>query len=70
MAAADKKNTYTAAEVAELIRPLSQSVEELQKENAELKRKLENMNEVFPMPRERSTASPVRRRPMFCMRTS
>ena len=47
MAAADKKITYTAAEVAELIRPLSQSVEALQKENAELKRKLEHMNEAF-----------------------
>lgn len=47
MAAADKKITYTAAEVAELIRPLIQSVEALQKENAELKRKLEHMNEVF-----------------------
>ena len=47
MAAADKKMTYTAAEVAELIRPLAQSVELLQKENAELKRKLEHMNEVF-----------------------
>ena len=43
MAAADKKITYTAAEVAELIRPLTQSVEALQKENAELKRKLEHM---------------------------
>ena len=47
MAAADKKITYTAAEVADLIRPLSQSVEALQKENAELKRKLGHMNEVF-----------------------
>ena len=47
MAAAGKKITYTAAEVAELIRPLAQSVELLQKENAELKRKLEHMNEVF-----------------------
>lgn len=47
MGAADKKTTYTAAEVAELIRPLAQSVELLQKENAELKRKLEHMNEVF-----------------------
>ena len=47
MAAADKKITYSAAEVAELIRPLTQSVEALQKENAELKRKLEHMNEVF-----------------------
>ena len=47
MAAADKKSTYTAAEVAELIRPLADSVELLQKENAELKRKLEHMNEVF-----------------------
>ena len=36
-----------AAEVAELIRPLTQSVEALQKENEELKRKLEHMNEVF-----------------------
>ena len=47
MAAADKKITYTAAEVAELIRPLTQSVEALQKENAELKRKLEHMNEIL-----------------------
>ena len=47
MAVADKKITYTAAEVAELIRPLAQSVELLQKENAALKRKLEHMNEVF-----------------------
>lgn len=47
------------------IRPLSQSVEALQKENAELKRKLEHMNEVLPMSREPSTASPVRRKPMF-----
>ncbi len=39
MAAADNKITYTAAEVGELIRPLSQSVEALQKENAELKQK-------------------------------
>ena len=45
MAAADRKITYTAAEVAELIRPLTQSVEALQKENAELKQKLEHMNE-------------------------
>ena len=34
MAAADRKITYTAAEVAKLIRPLTQSVEALQKENA------------------------------------
>ena len=47
MAAADKKSTYTAAEVAELIRPLADSIALLQKENAELKRKLEHMNEVF-----------------------
>ena len=47
MAAADRKITYTAAEVAELIRPLTQSVEALQKENAELKRKLEHMNEIL-----------------------
>ena len=45
MAVADKKITYTAADVADLIRPLSQSVEALQQENAE--RKLEHMNEVF-----------------------
>ena len=47
MTAANSKITYTAAEVAELIRPLAQSVELLQKENAALKRKLEHMNEVF-----------------------
>ena len=47
MAAADRKITYTAAEVAELIRPLTQSVEALQKENAELKRKLEHLNEIL-----------------------
>ena len=47
MAAADKKITYTAAEVAELIRPLTQSVEALQKENTELKRKLEALNEIL-----------------------
>ena len=47
MASEQQKTTYTAAEVAELIRPLAQSVELLQKENAELKRKLEHMNEVF-----------------------
>lgn len=47
MAAADKKSTYTAAEVAELICPLADSIALLQKENAELKRKLEHTNEVF-----------------------
>ena len=47
MAAENKISTYTAAEVAELIRPLADSVELLQKENAELKRKLAHMNEVF-----------------------
>ena len=47
MAAADKKSTYTAAEVAELIRPLADSIALLKEENAELKRKLEHMNEVF-----------------------
>ena len=47
MAAADRKITYTAVEVAELIRPLTQSVEALQKENEELKRKLEHMNEIL-----------------------
>ena len=36
MAAAGKKITYTAAEVAELIRPLAQSVELLQKENRKI----------------------------------
>ena len=41
------KIAYTAAEVAELIRPLTQSVEALQKENAELKQKLEHMNEIL-----------------------
>jgi transposase len=43
MAASDKKTTYTAQEVAELMH----SVEMLQAENAELRRKLEHMNEVF-----------------------
>ena len=47
MAAAEKKSTYTAAEVAELIRPLADSIALLKEENAELKRKLEHMNEVF-----------------------
>lgn len=47
MAAAGRKITYTAAEVAELIRPLTQSVEALQKENTELKQKLEHMNEIL-----------------------
>ena len=47
MAAADKKSTYTAAEVAELICPLADSIALLQKENAELQRKLEHTNEVF-----------------------
>lgn len=47
MAAAGRKITYTAAEVAELIHPLTQSVEALQKENAELKHKLEHMNEIL-----------------------
>ena len=47
MAATDKKSTYTAAEVAELICPLADSIALLQKENAELKRKLEHTNEVF-----------------------
>ena len=44
MTAANSKITYTAAEVAELIRSLSQSVEALQKENTALKRKLEHMH--------------------------
>ena len=65
MAAADKKITYTAAEVAELIRPLTQSVEALQKENAELKRKLEHMNEILANAQRARLASPVRKRPMF-----
>ena len=47
MATMQQKSTYSAAEVADMIRPLAQSVEQLQKENAELKRKLEHMNEVF-----------------------
>lgn len=47
MTVADKKTTYTAAEVAELLRPLNQSIQALQEENAALKRKLEHMNEVF-----------------------
>ena len=40
MPSAEPKTTYTAAEVAELI-------QSLQEENAELRRKLEHMNEVF-----------------------
>ena len=47
MAAAKEKTTYTAAEVAEMLRPLSQTIQSLQDENAELKRKLEHMSEVF-----------------------
>lgn len=50
MTAADKKTTYTAAKVAKLIHPLTQSVEALQKENAELKRKLEHMPRIAGMP--------------------
>ena len=68
MAAADRKITYTAAEVAELIRPLTQSVEALQKENAELKRKLEHLNEILAnaqRAREPVSVSPARKRPMF-----
>ena len=37
MTAAKEKTTYIAAEVAELIRTLSQSIQVLQDENAELK---------------------------------
>lgn len=47
MAAAKEKNTFTAAEVAELLRPLNQSIQALQEENAALKKKLEHMNEIF-----------------------
>lgn len=43
MPSVDQKTTYTAAEVAALICPLNQSVEALQKENAELQWKLEFM---------------------------
>ena len=43
MAAAQGKTTYTAAEVAELVC----SIQKLQEENAELKRKLEHMNEIL-----------------------
>ena len=69
MAAADRKITYTAAEVAELIRPLTQSVEALQKENAELKRKLEHLNEILAnaqRAREPVSVSPARKTAMFC----
>ena len=65
MAAADRKITYTAAEVAELIRPLTLSVEALQKENAELKRTLEHMNEILANAQRARFASPARRRAMF-----
>ena len=47
MAAADKKSTYTVAEVAELIRPLADTIAKQKAEIDELKRKLEHMNEVF-----------------------
>ncbi len=47
MAAENKKTTFTAAEVAELLRPLNQSIQALQEENAALKKKLEHMNEIF-----------------------
>lgn len=47
MAAADKKSIYTAAEVAELIRPLADTIAKQKAEIDELRRKLEHMNEVF-----------------------
>lgn len=47
MAAAKEKTTFTAAEVAELLRPLNQSIQALQEENAALKKKLGHMNEIF-----------------------
>ena len=47
MAAENKKSTYTAAEVAELIRPLADTIAKQKAEIDELKRKLEHMNEVF-----------------------
>ena len=43
MAAAQKKNTYTAAEVA----VLESKIQEQQAQIEELKRKLDHMNEVF-----------------------
>ena len=43
MAAKQKKNTYTAAEVA----VLENKIQEQQAQIEELKRKLEHMNEVF-----------------------
>lgn len=43
MSAADTKKSYTADEIAALIK----SVEQLQTENAELRRKLEHMNEIL-----------------------
>ena len=43
MAAKQQKNTYTAAEVA----VLENTIQELQAQIEELKRKLEHMNEVF-----------------------
>ena len=66
MAAADRKITYTAAEVAELIHPLTQSVEALQKENAELKRKLEHMNEVFANVQRARFGQSSEKTAMFC----
>ena len=50
MAAAPKKNTYTAAEVAVLESTIQTQQSQIQAQQAqieELKRKLEHMNEVF-----------------------
>ena len=50
MAAADKKSTYTAAEVAALESTIQTQQSQIQAQQAqieELKRKLEHMNEVY-----------------------
>ena len=50
MAAAQKKNTYTAAEVAVLESTIQNQQSQIQEQQAqieELKRKLDHMNEIF-----------------------
>ena len=61
MSAKQKKNTYTAAEVA----VLEGKIQQQQAQIEELKRKLEHMNEASPTPSEHSMVSPARRNPMF-----
>ena len=60
MAAAQKKNTYTSAEVA----VLEETILKQQDKIEELKRKQDHMNEVLPMPSVLGLVSPARRLPM------